>query len=92
MKKDMKTKEGKKKKNTHGHSRGHNAETEPVDVDDMVHCEEDLTVLKLEFILVCIMDQPHQIYCMCPFNFWKRPILTPPTILPNNTLGLHDDT
>ena len=55
MKKDMKTKDGKKKKkHSHGHSHGHHNDTDSLDVDEMVHCEEDLTVLKLEFILVRI--------------------------------------
>ena len=55
MKKDMKTKDGKKKKkHSHGHSHGHYNDTDSLDVDEMVHCEEDLTVLKLEFILVRI--------------------------------------
>ena len=59
MKKDMKNKEGKKKKHSHGHSHGHTRvkpenETESIAVDEMIHCEEDLTVLKLEFILVRI--------------------------------------
>ena len=53
MKKDMKTKDGKKKKkHSHGHSQGHHNDTDSLDVNEMVHCEEDLTVLKLEFILV----------------------------------------
>ena len=60
MKKDMKSKDGKKKKHSHGHSHGHghgrpDNETESIDVDEMIHCEEDLTVLKLEFILVRII-------------------------------------
>ncbi len=45
MKKDMKSKE-KKKKHVHHHDTDHQ------DADDMIHCEEDLTVLKLEFFLV----------------------------------------
>ena len=48
MRKDIATKEkkgGKKKKD---------ADAESIDVDEMLHCDEDLTVLKLEFILVCL--------------------------------------
>lgn len=46
MRKDLHAKDKKKKKQTRD-----DIETESIDVDGMVHCDEDLTVLKLEFIL-----------------------------------------
>ncbi len=55
MKKDMKNKDGKKKKHAHAHTHENarsEQEADAPDAHDMVHCEDDLTVLKLEFILV----------------------------------------
>ncbi len=52
MRKDMKNKDSKKK---HQHSNAHarDNDTESIDVDDTIY--DDLTVLKLEFILVCVL-------------------------------------
>ena len=51
MKKDMHQRKDKKKK---GGRKGDddNADTESIDVDYSSHCNDDLTVLKLELILV----------------------------------------
>ncbi len=50
MRKDIKIKDSKKK-NSHSHARDN--DTESIDVDDVIY--DDLTVLKLEFILVCVL-------------------------------------
>ena len=51
MKKDMQKKD-KKKKGGQRKADDERADTESIDVDFAQHCNEDLTVLKLELILV----------------------------------------
>jgi len=63
MRKDIGTKEKK------GGKKHKDVDAESIDVDEMLHCDEDLTVLKLEFILVRLPPSlcHHTIMCLAKY-------------------------